>query len=100
MDATEPSYVATTIFKDRASFNAWMVDRKGTPLANLKRTPETVFYEGTLVISSGTFTGQSDGINSDSARKIHSLLPLRVPFQPMVHRRRLQAWLLFALHMA
>ena len=68
----EPSYMSTTIWKDRASFDAW---RKGTafqkahgakppseqtgsddkpvekPQPLWSRPPTPIFYEGTLVIS-------------------------------------------------
>eukprot|EP00559_Dactyliosolen_fragilissimus_P003992 CAMPEP_0184858204 /NCGR_PEP_ID=MMETSP0580-20130426/3328_1 /TAXON_ID=1118495 /ORGANISM="Dactyliosolen fragilissimus" /LENGTH=316 /DNA_ID=CAMNT_0027354229 /DNA_START=155 /DNA_END=1105 /DNA_ORIENTATION=+ len=68
---TEPTYLSTTIWKDRASFEAWRNgsssskhsttenkdpnknndnNNKGRPLWN--KPPVPVFYEGTLVISS------------------------------------------------
>jgi hypothetical protein len=53
--STEPSYVAVTIFASRASFEA--AARLTSLLALPDKTspsPETVFYEGTLVISNGT----------------------------------------------
>jgi len=70
MDASEPTYVSTTIWKDRASFEAWKGgsafqqahgqkkddDKKeaaAQPPAPLwSRPPQPVFYEGVLVISS------------------------------------------------
>ena len=55
MDATEPTYVATTIFQDRTSYEQWSSLRNSNNnKMTLQRNPETVFYEGTLVISSGT----------------------------------------------
>ena len=53
MDATEPTYVATTIFQDRKSYEQWSSSRSDNNMT-LQRKPETVYYEGTLVISSGT----------------------------------------------
>jgi heme-degrading monooxygenase HmoA len=53
--STEPSYVAATIFASRASFEA--AGRTSLPVITLpdqSQSPESVFYEGTLVISSGT----------------------------------------------
>jgi hypothetical protein len=52
MDATEPTYVATTIFQDRSSYEKWQSTTTKPDMA-LQRSPETVYYEGTLVISSG-----------------------------------------------
>lgn len=52
MDATEPTYVATTIFQDRKSYEQWSLSRSTINNLKLQRKPETVFYEGTLVISS------------------------------------------------
>lgn len=54
MDATEPTYVATTIFQDRKSYEQWSLLRNNENVMPLQRKPETVYYEGTLVISSGT----------------------------------------------
>jgi hypothetical protein len=54
MDATEPTYVATSIFQDRNSYEKWQTTIT-KPNMTLPRTPETVYYEGTLVISSGKF---------------------------------------------
>lgn len=75
MKETEPTYVSTTIWKDRASFNAWRTSQsfkdahrggKSQDSAPTTQTttvqplwvkpPSPVFYEGTLVIT------QSDGI--------------------------------------
>ena len=53
MDATEPTYVATTIFQSRKSYEQWSSSRNNNNMTQLQRKPETVFYEGTLVISSG-----------------------------------------------
>jgi hypothetical protein len=52
----EPSYVATAIFKDRDSFESW-AETATTNISKSaqKRAPEKVYYEGTLVISSGTY---------------------------------------------
>jgi hypothetical protein len=56
MDATEPTYVATTIFQDRQSYEQWAATTTTNPSKmSLQRTPEKVYYEGTLVISSGTY---------------------------------------------
>lgn len=78
MDASEPTYVSTTIWKDRASFDAWKngtafqqahgssgkqkevgagpkdeeVTSKAPPMTLWSRPPQPVFYEGVLVISS------------------------------------------------
>lgn len=57
VDPTEPSFVATKIFKDRASFESWVKKAAAGPSfseTTQKRPPEAVYYEGTLVISSGT----------------------------------------------
>lgn len=53
MDATEPTYVATTIFQNRKSYEQWSSSRSNDNMMRLQRKPETVYYEGTLVISSG-----------------------------------------------
>jgi hypothetical protein len=52
--STEPSYVAVSIFASRASFEAAASRTSLSTLAGQTPSPETVFYEGTLVISSGT----------------------------------------------
>lgn len=67
MDVSEPTYQSTTIWKDRASFEAWKNgamfkaahgqskdgEAPATPPKPLwNKSPEPVFYEGTLVISS------------------------------------------------
>jgi len=66
MDASEPTYVSTTIWKDRTCFDAWRngsafskahggdkKDADAKPPAPLwSKPPVPVFYEGTLVISS------------------------------------------------
>lgn len=78
MDSSEPTYVSATIWKDRASFDAWKngsafqqahggeskksgdddekakVDEppKSPPAPLWSRPPQPVFYEGVLVISS------------------------------------------------
>jgi hypothetical protein len=54
MDPTEPTYVGTTIFQDRKSYELWVSTNKKANIET-KRVPETVYYEGTLVISSGTW---------------------------------------------
>jgi heme-degrading monooxygenase HmoA len=75
MDPSEPTYVSTTIWKDRASFDSWkngsafqqahgtkpkedgpQNDESKAPMAPQtplwSRPPQPVFYEGVLVISS------------------------------------------------
>jgi heme-degrading monooxygenase HmoA len=63
MDASEPTYVSTTIWKDRASFDAHgsgsSKEQKKEdsssmvpPMPLWSRPPQPVFYEGVLVISS------------------------------------------------
>jgi len=67
VDSSEPTYQSTTIWKDRASFEAWKNgaafkaahgqskegEAPSTPPKPLwSKPPEPVFYEGTLVISS------------------------------------------------
>jgi heme-degrading monooxygenase HmoA len=52
MDSGEPTYVRTTIFKDRKSFEEWVASHPRATIAT-QRAPEIVYYEGTLVISSG-----------------------------------------------
>lgn len=67
MDNSEPTYESTTIWKDRASFEAWKngamfkaahgQSNDGQALATppkplWSKPPQPVFYEGTLVISS------------------------------------------------
>jgi len=52
VESSEPSYVATTIFKDRPSFEKWSKGAK-TDLEAAKS--EKVYYEGTLVINSGEY---------------------------------------------
>ena len=61
MESSEPTYVTVTIFQDLSSYQAWM--KKENKNSNTTTThlpasfsnikpPETVYYEGTLVISS------------------------------------------------
>ena len=70
MDSSEPTYVSTTIWKDRASFEAWKTGsafkeahgqgakqsettpQEPPPQPLWSRPPQPVFYEGVLVISS------------------------------------------------
>jgi heme-degrading monooxygenase HmoA len=59
MTETEPNYQGVVIFKDRASHGNWRADSEAqAPEQKLEATkmwsksPEKVFYEGTLVISS------------------------------------------------
>jgi len=63
LDITEPTYQSTTIWRDRAAFEAWKnggafkaahgQSGGATPPKPLwSKPPEPVFYEGTLVISS------------------------------------------------
>ena len=54
MQSNEPSYVSINVFKDRASYDSWAAqgDKPSVPASLARREPETVFYEGTLVISS------------------------------------------------
>ena len=49
--------MAFSIFKDRASFESWslIAPRAVSDMTALTRPSETVYYEGTLVISSGKF---------------------------------------------
>jgi heme-degrading monooxygenase HmoA len=75
MKETEPTYVSTTIWKDRDSFNAWRTSKSfkeahqggksqdsapATPATKMQplwvKPPSPIFYEGTLVIT------QSDGV--------------------------------------
>lgn len=69
-EATEPTYMSTTIWKDRASFNNWRdgnafkkahgeakppseqgSEKAGPPKPLWSKPPSPIFYEGTLVIS-------------------------------------------------
>jgi len=60
MDASEPTYQSTTVWKDRASFEAWKGGAmfkaahggEAPPKPLWSMPPQPVFYEGTLVISS------------------------------------------------
>ena len=47
MDESEPTYVATYVFENKASFDEWAAAAQEAPA-----TPEQVYYEGTLVLSS------------------------------------------------
>ena len=60
----EANYVSTTIWKDRASFDAWMSSEKkpspkpsggggGGPPPIYARPPVPTFYEGILMLESG-----------------------------------------------
>lgn len=55
VDETEPTYVTTVIFNDRAKFEQWESATKGDipeQIRNLSwKEPEKVYYEGTLVIA-------------------------------------------------
>lgn len=55
VESSEPSYVTTTIFKDRASFENWAKTANTDINAEQSRSPEKVYYEGTLVINSGKY---------------------------------------------
>ncbi|KAL7579754.1 hypothetical protein ACA910_021894 [Epithemia clementina (nom. ined.)] len=60
MQSSEPTYVIVTIFQDLASYQAWNKGSSGASSSSpelpasfsAERPPETVYYEGTLVISS------------------------------------------------
>eukprot|EP00527_Entomoneis_sp_CCMP2396_P000800 CAMPEP_0198137306 /NCGR_PEP_ID=MMETSP1443-20131203/828_1 /TAXON_ID=186043 /ORGANISM="Entomoneis sp., Strain CCMP2396" /LENGTH=329 /DNA_ID=CAMNT_0043798703 /DNA_START=56 /DNA_END=1045 /DNA_ORIENTATION=+ len=53
MQSSEPSYVVVNIFEDRSAYQAWAQTEQSPFTGSLsQRAPETVFYEGTLVISS------------------------------------------------
>eukprot|EP00523_Entomoneis_sp_CCMP467_P010247 CAMPEP_0168737160 /NCGR_PEP_ID=MMETSP0724-20121128/10242_1 /TAXON_ID=265536 /ORGANISM="Amphiprora sp., Strain CCMP467" /LENGTH=350 /DNA_ID=CAMNT_0008784399 /DNA_START=40 /DNA_END=1092 /DNA_ORIENTATION=+ len=57
LQSNEPSYVVTTIFDSQAAYQAWAAANQQQETAALDeslwtRAPETVFYEGTLVLSS------------------------------------------------
>jgi hypothetical protein len=52
MDSSEPTYVGATIFRDRKSFDSWTASSARANIVT-RRVPETVYYEGTLVIRSG-----------------------------------------------
>ena len=63
MDSSEPTYIGITIHHDRAAYE----NVKGTissmssssitngPVYQQQKVPETIYYEGTLVIRSGTY---------------------------------------------
>jgi len=55
VESSEPSYVTATIFKDRASFENWAKTANTDINAEQSRSPEKVYYEGTLVINSGKY---------------------------------------------
>ncbi|GKZ01344.1 hypothetical protein MPSEU_001085400 [Mayamaea pseudoterrestris] len=54
MGPNEPNYVGATVFKDRASYEKWnaLHSDSPSPTTMWNKSPEKVFYEGTLVISS------------------------------------------------
>jgi hypothetical protein len=52
VDSSEPTYIATTVFASKQQFEEYN-KKNGAPLggAGLAKAPETVFYEGTLMLS-------------------------------------------------
>jgi hypothetical protein len=52
VDSSEPTYVATTVFASKQQFDEYN-KKNGAPLGGvgLAKAPETVFYEGTLMLS-------------------------------------------------
>ena len=53
VNPNEPTYVATYVFEDSQSMEKWLASSQASTQSELwDKTPERVFYEGTLVISS------------------------------------------------
>jgi hypothetical protein len=52
VESSEPTYIATTVFASKQQFEEYN-KKNGAPLggAGLAKAPETVFYEGTLMLS-------------------------------------------------
>lgn len=53
MESSEPTYVATTIFATKQQFNSYINKNQAVTLvdASFTKDPESVFYEGTLMLS-------------------------------------------------
>jgi hypothetical protein len=55
MESSEPTYVATTVFENKQQFDEYDKKKKqaATPLKDIRfaKAPETVYYEGTLMLS-------------------------------------------------